>query len=159
MRKLLLLVVVWFVAQSAHAVVIICGSPVSLPVLQDAHIGTSVEEELLKPPPTVVPVKSAAWSVANDGKLIRLPGPKIKWPHQGCLMCLGIHLERTHKVPMKHLQTFGSVQWDVIHCNLHNEKLPPEATPPPPKPQSKAGGCSGGNCSSPSAIRWRGLFR
>ena len=129
------------------------------PSFPDEHDSSSVEEEFLKPPPIVAPAKSEAWKVGDDGKLIRLPGPKIKWPHQGCLMCLGIHLERTHRVPNDYLETFGFAQWSVIHDNLHNEKAAPEVKPPSPKTQDKSGGCSGGACSSRLRVHHRGLFR
>jgi len=164
MKKLLLTILVLFwLAQSVRAVVIIRGLPAPPPPdLSDEHV-SSIEEELLKPPPIVAPAESAAWKIGKDGKLIRLPGLKFKWPHQGCLMCLGIHLERTHKVPMDHLQKYGREQWDVIHCNLHNEKVevadPPAVKPPPSKFSDKSGGCSGGSCSSPSRTKWRGMFR
>ena len=109
---------------------------------------TSVEVELLKPPPAEVPAESTAWRKGEDGKLVRLPGPAHRWPHQGCLMCLGIHIRQTHRIPQDKLDELGHQQWDVLHCNLHNEKT-----------QTKAGGCSGGACSSPSRTRWRGRFR
>lgn len=145
----------------------------SIPTSEPELPATSIEEEFLKPPPIVAPAETAAYRIGDDGKLIRLPGPQARWPHQGCLMCLGIHLERTHRVPNDYLAMFGHAQWDVLHSNLHNEKsqpvvpaeaaIPPSQTPPaitpPAKPDAKSGGCSGGVCPSPSRAKWRGIFR
>ena len=136
------------------------------------HDPSSDEEELTKPVPTETPAEPSVWETGPDGRIVRLPGSRVPWPHQGCLMCLGIHLERTHRVPMSHLQKYGRDQWDTIHCNFHNKPkaqsvapatgppLSPPAIVPPPKLDSKSGsGCPGGVCPSPAAATWKATWR
>lgn len=195
MKTLLPLAVLLLAALPCPAVVIVVTSPVealpSIPVAAVAapvveHEETSVESELALPVPTEEPADSPAWRKDDDGKLVRLPGPQVAWPYQGCLMCLGIHLERTHKVPQAKLDELGYKQWDVLHCNLHNEAAyvaslakkddsPELITPVRPayttgpivpvekeeaKPVMKKSPCANGQCPSPAASqRWRGMLR
>jgi hypothetical protein len=60
--------------------------------------------------------------------LTRLPGPTHAWP---CIsgrrttndkMCLGIHLQGTHKQRRDYLEDLTYTQWRTLHDNLHNAR-------------------------------------
>lgn len=53
--------------------------------------------------------------------IIRSSGPRRKWPHTGCLMCLHNHLVGTHNQSSDYLRRNGWGVWSTIHDNLHND--------------------------------------
>ena len=54
---------------------------------------------------------------------VRTPGPHYRGPHPGCMMCLGNHLQSTHRVSRPRLDTVGYQKWGTLHDNHHNHKV------------------------------------